>query len=221
MLRLLVLLVLLVAQPLNHDHLNYPVSSPGGLRFLLRDADGRGVVKATLLLRTAEGAELRLLTSEMGVAESGPISEPVVWLVEAHLADGTKLSADSVPVETGFRLVVLPAQTRDVLLRVDDRYLVLDPDMVLAGEDGLPNGPTPEALSTPPATLAPLVVVAPTAITTAVEPTQIEPAAAPPVVTPAPVQPDRSSSTWWWLLALGGLALLGVVFWRSRRGRVR
>jgi hypothetical protein len=227
---MLVMLVLLMHPPMDppaRDHLNDSVEAPGGLRFLLRDEGGQGVAGATLRVVTAAGIELALITNAAGVAESGPLAEPVVWLAGARLADGTELRADVVEPETGFRLPLLPGQTYDVLLRIDGSYLVIDPAQALAGEDGLPTGPTPEALATPPATLAPVVAIAPTVSATAVEPTVIPPTSVAPTVAPtaaaAPVEqtPAQSSFPWWWLLALICLGLPVALAWRFGRGRAR
>lgn len=227
MLRLLVLLVLLFAHPVSDDHMNDSAMDPGGLRFLLRDADGQGVAGAALRVRTAAGAERVFATNAAGVVESGPLDEAVVWLMGARLADGTELRADSVPVSAGFRLPLLPGQTYDVLLRIDGPYLVLDPAQALAGEDGLPTGPTPEALATPPATLAPVVAVQPTLAARATADVGPSTSATAAAATAVPQgQQDvaapsaGTSSAGWWLLGLLGLALVGLAVW-WRRGRRR
>jgi hypothetical protein len=227
---MLVLLVVLMHPPMDpptRDYLNNSVKDPGGIRFLLRDEGGQGVAGARLRIVTAAGTELTYTTNAAGVAESGPIAEPVVWLTGARLSDGTELRADVVEPETGFRLPLLPGQTYDVLLRIDATYLVIDPAQALAGEDGLPTGPTPEALATPPATLAPVVAIAPTVSATAVEPTVSAPTSVVPTVAPtaaaAPVEqtPAQSSFPWWWFLALICLGLPVALAWHFGRGRAR
>jgi hypothetical protein len=227
LLRLMLVLAVLLMHPPIRDHLNNSVESPGGLRFLLRDEGGQGVAGARLRVVTAAGMELTYTTNAAGVAESGPIAEPVVWLAGARLADGTELRADVVEPEVGFRLPLLTGQTYDVLLRIDATYLVIDPAQALAGEDGLPTGPTPEALATPPATLAPVVAVVPTvsASATAIEPTKtVALPTAAPTAGAAPIEPEpaRPSSGWgWWLLTLVCLGLPIALAWRFGRGRAR
>ncbi|HEU4328913.1 MAG TPA: hypothetical protein VFS21_37595 [Roseiflexaceae bacterium] len=184
------LLVALTSQP----------AASGGLRLLLRDEQDRGIAGATLTVRTADGATLPLMTDGQGVAVSGPLSGQAVWLVGAQLADGSVLAADSVPPEVGFRLGLIPGQWRDVLLRRDGSYLVLDPDMILVGAAAQPP-PTPALLGTPIVPSGPLAG-SPGAL----------PAPAPEA-TPGVVVPSETGE-WrgvWCLVGVGlvALALLG------------
>ncbi len=69
-------------------------------------------------------------------------------------ADGTKLVADSYPANAGFRLVLIPGQVRDALLRLDGNRIVLDPEMIFSpGDPGEIAPPAPAQLA---ATVAPI-----------------------------------------------------------------
>ena len=130
------------------------------IRLLLRDETDAGVAGAVLKLRTENGEALHLTTDASGVAVSNVLAGSVVWLMGGQRADGTLLVADSYPADAGFRLVLIPGQVRDALLRLDGDHIVLDPDMIFSPED--PNAPRP----TPPqlmATVAPLSTAAPIA----------------------------------------------------------
>lgn len=123
------------------------------MRLLLRDETDAGVAGATLDLRTENGQMLHLTTDATGVAVSTALAGTVVWLIGGQRVNGTKLIADSYPADAGFRLVLIPGQVRDALLRLDGDHIVLDPDMIFSPEN--PNAPRP----TPPqlvATIAPL-----------------------------------------------------------------
>lgn len=148
---LLTFLVLLFMQP----------SEPNRIRLLLRDEFDSGIAGATLTLRTADQQTLHLATDADGVAVSGALSGEAVWLISGRLVDGQTLTADSYPVGEGFRLALIPGQTRDALLRLDGDRIVLDPDMIFSpDEPGEVPPPTPPALA---ATVAPLQAAAPVA----------------------------------------------------------
>ncbi len=200
--RLLLILLLLFMQP----------PAPNRIRLLLRDEFDAGVAGATLTLRTADQQTLQLATDANGVAVSGPLSGEAVWLISGRLVDGQALTADSYPPDEGFRLILIPGQTRDALLRLDGTRIVLDPDMIFSpGEPGEPIPPTPPAL----AATVPLLQAAASVATMAPQ------AGVPSVVSDRAAAEERSvpqaaSSTpltlIWFVLGLGlllvGLALL-------------
>lgn len=200
--------------------LTFQVAAPNRIRLLLRDQFDTGIAGATLTLRTADKQMLQLVTDANGVAVSAALPGDAVWLMGGRLADGQALSADSYPKDAGFRLALIPGQTRDALLRLDGARLVLDPDMIFSpGEPGEPVPPTPAALA---ATVPPLHVAAPVA-------TILPLAGAPLVVNrqtaatePAPAAEDTTAlSVLWWVggvgLALVALAfLIGLARWRAQ-----
>lgn len=129
------------------------------IRLLLRDETDAGVAAATLNLRTENGQMLQLATDASGVAVSAALNGSVVWLVSGQRPNGTPLVVDSEPPGAGFRLVLLPGQTRDALLRIDGDRIVLDPDMIFSpGDPGEIAPPTPAQLA---ATVASLSTAAP------------------------------------------------------------
>lgn len=139
---LVVLLVLLTMQQ--------PPTDPSRVRLLLRDDLDAGVAGATLMIRTTDSQTYSLTTDATGVALSGALTGEAVWLLGGHLAEGVPLVADSYPADAGFRLVLIPGATRDVLLRLDGDRIVLDPDMIFSpGEPGEVPPPTPAALAAP------------------------------------------------------------------------
>lgn len=166
------------------------------IRLLLRDESDTGVAGATLLLRTENGQAFTLTTDTSGVAVSDQLSGKAVWLMRGQRADASKLVADSYPAEAGFRLVLIPGQVRDALLRLDGDQLVLDPDMIFSPED--PHAPQPA----PPQLVA---TVAP--ITDAALPiTSMQPLKLPAIEAPLPT---RSWSTWI-VLAVAAIGLVLV-----------
>lgn len=137
--------------------------NPARMRLLLRDETGAGVVGATLILRLDTGQTIALTTNADGVAVSAALTGQVVRLMRGQRADGTPLIADSEPPDAGFRLVLLPDQVRDVLLRLDGDRIVLDPNMIFSpNEPGEPPVPTIAALAAtvPPVGMAAQPVMA-------------------------------------------------------------
>lgn len=126
------------------------------VRLLLRDESDAGVAVAMLNLRTANGETLLLTTDANGVAVSSALAGDAVWLMSGQRADGHTLLADSYPASAGFRLVLIPGQVRDVLLRLDGDRIVLDPDMIFSpGDPGEIVPSTPPQLATIDAPLSP------------------------------------------------------------------
>lgn len=124
------------------------------IRLLLRDETDAGVAGARLNLRTENDQTLHLMTDANGVIVSDELLGNAVWLIGGERADGRTLIADSYPVDTGFRLVLIPGQVRDALLRLDGDRIVLDPDMIFSpGDPGEIAPPTPVQLA---GTAAPL-----------------------------------------------------------------
>lgn len=126
------------------------------IRLLLRDETGAGVAGATVTLRRENGSSLDLVTNTDGVAVSDALPGGAVWLMRGQRADGTPLIADSAPADAGFRLVLIPGQVRDALLRLDGDRIVLDPDMIFTSDERA-RPPTVAALA---ATVPPLGAVA-------------------------------------------------------------
>lgn len=126
------------------------------IRLLLRDETDAGVAGATLNLRTENGETILLTTDANGVAVSNDLIGNVVWLMSGQRANGRALVADSYPANAGFRLVLIPSQVRDALLRLDGDRIVLDPDMIFSpGDPGEIAPSTPPQLATLDAPLAP------------------------------------------------------------------
>ena len=170
------------------------------MRLLLRDETDAGVAGATLDLRTENGQMLHLTTDATGVAVSTALAGTVVWLIGGQRANGTKLIADSYPTDAGFRLVLIPGQVRDALLRLDGDHIVLDPDMIFSPEN--PNAPRP----TPPqlmATVAPLSTDVPPIA--GMEPPNM-PAGANTAI--ASTEPTIGGSALWIVLAVVGVGVL-------------
>lgn len=196
---LLIILTLLTVQP----------AHPTRIRLLLRDASNTGVGGATLTLRTSDGQTLHLTTDANGVAVSGALAGPVVWLTGGRLATGQALIADSYPPKDGFRLALIPNQTRDALLRLDGARIVLDPDMIFSPDE--PDEPTPALPVALHATVPPLNVAAPAAPNASMSATAPALAAAPTVASPAHMAVAAPPVRWWIIgigAALMGLALL-------------
>ena len=100
---LFIILMLLTFQP----------AEPTRIRLLLRDETDNGVAGATLTLRTVAGQTIQLATDANGMAVSGALAGQAVWLTGGHLITGQALTADSYPKDAGFRLALIPSQTRD------------------------------------------------------------------------------------------------------------
>lgn len=178
---LLVMTVLLLQQP-----------SATRLRLLLRDETGAGVAGATLTLRLDNEQVVTLVTNADGVVVSDALTGQVAWLKRGQQANGAPLIADSEPPDVGFRLVLLPGQVRDVLLRLDGDRIVLDPDMIFSpNEPGEQPVPTVAALA---ATVLPVGAVA--------QPIMAATAAH------ASTGADQAAFSVLWCLALGGVLLL-------------
>jgi len=163
------------------------------IRVLLRDTADVGVVGATLHFRTESGQAFHLTTDANGVAVTAALDGAVVWFMGGTLRDGTALHADSYPADAGFRLVLIPGQVRDALLRLDGTMIVLDPDMIFSPDD--PSAPRP---------VAPQLVAIVPPLTGVPSPTM--PAGTTseaPTVDSAP-----SSSALWIVLALVGVGVL-------------
>ncbi len=115
----------------------------------------------------------------------------------------------------GFRLALIPSQTRDALLRLDGQTLVLDPDMIFSpGEPGEPLAPTPAALA---ATVLPLSATAPAAA----DPVSAPPAAGAAIPAPAVAQASSTArAVLGWIIGVG-MALVGLalLIGLARRGR--
>ncbi len=196
---LLTFLLLLFMQP----------SGSNRIRLLLRDEFDTGIAGATLVLRTADQQTLQLATDANGVAVSGALSGEAVWLISGRLVDGQVLTADSYPVGEGFRLILIPHQTRDALLRLDGSRIVLDPDMIFSpGEPGEIALPTPPALA---ATVPPLQAGSPTATVSpqAGAPSAVSDRAAAED-TPMPQADNTMPLTAIWIVLGLGLLLVGL-----------
>lgn len=166
------------------------------IRLLLRDESDAGVAGATLLLRTENGQAFTLTTDTSGVAVSDQLVGKAVWLMRGQRANASKLVADSYPADAGFRLVLIPGQVRDALLRLAGDQLVLDPDMIFSPEN--PRAPQP----------APLQLVATVAPITAAGFPII---GRQPLNLPASVAtPPTSSWSTWIVLAVAGIGALLV-----------
>jgi len=178
------------------------------IRLLLRDKSDAGVGGATLLLRLEGGQTLQLVTDANGVALSDPLAGKVVWLTSGRRSDGNALIADSYPASSGFRLVLIPDQTRNALLRLDGARIVLDPDMIFA--PGAPGEPAPaQALPTAMSLATPLPL-APVDTSVAGLPPAGQ---VPPVSTPVAPAASSASALWiiWWVLGVG-VVLVALAF---------
>lgn len=171
--------------------LTFQPTDPTRIRLLLRDASNTGVAGATLTLRTSDGQTLHLATDANGIAVSGALAGQVVWLTGGRLTTGQALTADSYPPKDGFRLALIPNQTRDALLRLDGARIVLDPDMIFSPDE--PGEPTPALPLALRATVPPLNAAASAATT--VPPTAPTVVAAPHML--------------WWIIGIG-VALMGL-----------
>lgn len=162
-----------------------------GVRVLVRTFDDTGAVGMRLQWRIIDGTIREATTDAQGVALLTDVPGNAVFLLGGVTQDGLPLFADSYPAEQGFRLVLIPGTVRDVLVRIDGEYLILDPDMVFSpneiGEDPVP---TPPAFGTPlPTNLTPLTLPTP------VPDTQVLPAETIlPTVTSEPVLPNPTST---------------------------
>ena len=186
------------------------------IRLLLRDESDAGVASVTLNLRTESGQIVQIMTDATGIAVSNELAGKTVWLISGRRADGTPLVADSEPAQAGFRLVLLPGQARDVLLRLDGDRIVLDPDMIFSpGDPGEIAPPTPAQLA---ATVAPFSSgVSPIAGV----PSPHLPAGANAAI--APPMPTAGESAQWIVLGVLGagavLVVLALLVGLARRRR--
>jgi len=175
-------------------------SGASRIRLLLRDESDAGVAGATLNLRTENSQTLHLTTDANGVAVSNELAGKAVWLMSGQRADGTKLVADSYPADAGFRLVLIPGQVRDALLRLDGDHIVLDPDMIFSpGDPGEIAPPTPAQLA---ATVAPISTDVPP-IAGVQSPNM--PLGSHAAATPA--EPTSGGSALWIVLAVAGVGV--------------
>ena len=173
------------------------------IRLLLRDESDAGVAGATLDLRTDNGQMLQLTTDANGVAVSNELPGKAVWLMGGQRADGTRLVADSYPADAGFRLVLIPGQVRDALLRLDGDLLVLDPDMIFSpGDPGEIAPPTPAQLA---ATVAPISADVPPIVGVQAPNMPLGSNAAT-----APAEPTGGGSALWIVLVVAGVGVLLV-----------
>jgi hypothetical protein len=180
---------------------------PSRLRMFFRDAFDTGIPQATLILRTETNETVTLRTDDSGIALSNAVPGAVVYLVGGQLMGGEQLVADSYPPDQGFRLVLIPNATRDVLLRLDGNRIVLDPEMLFSpGEPGEPVV-VPSALV---ATVPPMVErPTPQAIPSIMAPQQVPTIMPLPQPTqPAPTPAESRASIIWWVLGIGSVALL-------------
>jgi len=183
------------------------------IRVLLRDTADVGVADATLNLRTERGQAFHLTTDANGVAVTAALDGALVWFIGGTLRDGTALHADSYPADVGFRLVLIPGQVRDALLRLDGAMIVLDPDMIFSPDD--PSAPRPVA----PQLVATVPPLSPAAPPLAGVPS---PNMSIGTTTEAPaVDSATSSSALWIVLALVGVGVVliagAVLIGRARR----
>ena len=173
------------------------------IRLLLRDERDAGVAGATLDLRTDNGQMLQLTTDANGVAVSNALAGKAVWLMSGQRADGTRLVADSYPADAGFRLVLIPGQVRDALLRLDGDHIVLDPDMIFSpGDPGEIAPPTPAQLA---ATVAPISADVPPIVGVQAPNMPLGSNAAT-----APAEPTGGGSARWIVLVVAGVGVLLV-----------
>jgi hypothetical protein len=195
--------------------LTYQPARPTRIRLLLRDETDSGVAGATLTLRTAAGQTIQLATDANGVVVSGALAGQAVWLTGGRLASGQVLIADSYPPKDGFRLALIPNQTRDALLRLDGDRIVLDPDMIFSpGEPGEPLPPTPPAL----AAMVPPLNAAAAAATADPIPATVPALAAAPAVSPAAQTDSATLPVLWWVIGIGiALMALALLVGLARR----